>query len=347
VALALVAAAGPPSSAQQKPLRIGVLGLGPRKVPAWQCGPQGPHKATAEPQPQSTPIDAAGLRDELEEKFGYVEDLPKNSGKPGRRFVLEIRQGTVAELDRFAEDLVQQRVDLIFAFPTLPVKAAQKATRANPIPIIFAAVSDPVGDGFVKSVDRPEGFITGISTQLVQGSEKRVELFKEMLPGARRLLTIYKADFPVAQRSLVEMRKAAAALGITLIERHANHRAEVQAALAGVQRGSVDGVIIAVDAVVTSNIDAVLDASLPQRLPVFGILDFMADWGALAAYGPSPYQAGRQAAHYVDKIVKGQKPGSLPVVPLDPTFVVNLKTAACLGVTVPPAVLPLVERVIR
>ena len=196
-------------------------------------------------------------------------------------------------------------------------------------------------------MDRPEGFLTGVSTQLVQGSEKRVELFKEMVPRARRLLTIYKPDFPVAQRSLVEMRKAAAALGITLIEKHANDRAQVQAALAGTQRGTVDGIIIAVDAVVTSNIDAVLDASLPQRIPVFGILDFMADWGALAAYGPSPYQAGRRAAHHVDKIVKGAKPGDLPVVPMDPTFVVNLKTAACLGVSVPPTVLPLVERVIR
>ena len=149
LALALLVAASPPAGAQQPPLRIGVLALGPRKVPAWQCGPQGPHKATAEPQPQAIQIDAVGLRDELE-RLGYVEDAPKNSGKPGRRFVLEVRQGSLPEVERFAEEFAQQRVDLIFAFPTLPVKAAQKATRANPIPIVFQAVSDPVGDGFVK-----------------------------------------------------------------------------------------------------------------------------------------------------------------------------------------------------
>lgn len=346
VAVALLLPGAPPPAAQEKPLRIGVLGLGPRKVPVWHCGPGDTRHAPAEPQPEAMPVDALGLRDELE-KLGYVEDRPENRGKPGRRFVLEVRQGNLEMVRRYAQQFAQERVDLIFAFPTLPVRAAQEATRANPIPILFAAVSDPVRDGFAQSLSRPGGWITGISTQLVQGSGKRVEVFKEMLPGLRRLLAISQADFAPAQRSMAEMRKVAADLGIALLERHASSRAEVQAALADVRRERVDGIIIPADAIVTSNIDVVLETSLERRVPAFGILDFMAEWGALGAYGPSPYQAGRRVAHYVDKIVKGATPGELPVEPLDPTFTVNLKAAACLGVSIPPAVLHQADRVIR
>ena len=97
----------------------------------------------------------------------------------------------------------------------------------------------------------------------------------------------------------------------------------------------------------TSNIDLVLETGLQQRVPVFGILDFMAEWGALGAYGPSPYQAGRRVAHYVDQIGKGARPGDLAVESVDPTFVVNLKAARCLGVSLPPTLLYHADRAIR
>ena len=287
-----------------------------------------------------------GLRDELE-RLGYVEDRAENTGKPGRRYVLDIRQGNLEAVKRYAEQLAQERVDLIFAITTMPARAAQEATRVNPIPIVFTAVSNPVREGFAQSLSRPGGWMTGISTQLIQGSGKRVEVLKEMVPGLRRALAIYQADFQVAQQSMAEMRTAATGLGIILMERHVSSRADLQTVLSEVRRDKVEGIIIPVDALVTSNLDLVLEKSLEQRVPVFGILDFMADWGALAAYGPSPYQAGRRVAHYVDKIVKGAKPGDLPVEPTDPVFVVNLKAAACLGVSVPPTVLHQADRIIR
>lgn len=335
-----------PVAAQEKPLRIGVLALGPRKAPTWHCGPREAQRPAPETPAEGAPPDALGLRDELE-KIGYVEDRPENRGKPGRRFLLDVRQGNLEAVKRYAQQFAQERVDLILAFPTLPVRAAQEATRAHPIPIVFTAVSDPVSDGFAESLSRPGGWITGVSTQLIQGSGKRVEVFKEMVPGLRRLLTIYKPDFLVAQRSMVEVRKAAADLGITLLEKHVNNRPELQSVLAGVRRDTVDGILFAVDAVLVGNADLVLETSLRERVPSFGILDYLADWGALAAYGPSPYQSGRRAAHYVDKIMKGAKPGDLPVEPLDPTFVVSLKAATCLGVSVPPTVLHEADRVIR
>ncbi len=342
----LLLVGSPPAAGQEIPLRIGALFLGPRKMPVWHCGPRDPRQAAAEARADAMEPGILGLRDELE-RLGYVEDRPENKGKPGRRFVLDIRMGNLEAVKRFAQQLAQERVDLILATPTLPVRAAQEATRANPIPILFTAVSDPVRDGFAQSLSRPGGWITGVSTQLIQGSAKRVEVFKEMVPGLRRVLAIYQADFVVAQQSMAEMRKAASLLEISLLEKHVKGRADVQAVLSEARRDRVDGIVFPVDAVLVANADLVVEKSLEQRVPAFGILDFIAEWGALGAYGPSPYQAGRRAAHYADKIFKGAKPGDLPVEPLDPTFVVNLKAAACLGVTVPPAVLHQADRVIR
>ena len=347
-AFALLLLGGLPAVAQEseKPLRIGVLYLGPRKVPNWHCGPRDPRQAAPGTRADAIDPGIMGLRDELE-KLGYLEDRPENKGKPGRRFVLDIRQGNLEAVKRFAQQFAQERVDLIVAVATSVVRAAQEATRANPIPILFTSISDPVGEGFVESLARPGGSITGVSTQLAQGSGKRVEVFKEMLPGARRFLTIYKPDFRPSLLSLPEMREAAARLGVVLVEKHINNRAELQAVLAEVRRDAVDGIIIPPDAVVFSNADLLLEASLERRVPTFGTLDVMAEWGALGAYGPSPYQAGRRVARYVDKIANGARPGELPVEPLDPTFVVNLKAAACFGVAVPPVVLHQADRVIR
>lgn len=338
----------PPAGAQQteKPLRIGALFLGPRKMPVWHCGPRGSQQPAPPTRQDAMDPGVLGMRDELE-RLGYVEDRPENAGKPGRRFVLDVRMGNLESVKRYAREFAEARVDLILATPTLPVRAAQEATRANPIPIVFTAVSDPVKDGFAESLERPGGWITGISTQLVQGSGKRAEVFKEMVPGLRRVLVIYQADFLVAQRSMEEIRPVAAGLGISLLERHARSRAELQAALADVRRDTVDGILFPVDAVLVSNADLVVEKSLEQRVPAFAILDFISEWGALGAYGPSPYQAGRRAAHYVDKIVKGAKPGELPVEPMDPTFVVNLKAAECLGISLAPTVLHQADRVIR
>lgn len=351
-ALAFLRAAPAIAQESEKPLRIGVLALGPRWKSAWHCGPRDAQRA-AEPRVEAPLEYLLGLRDELE-TLGYVEDRPETEGKRGRRFVLEVRQGNLEAVRRFARHFVQERVDLIVAIATATVQAAkeavesaERAKRANPVPILFPNISDPVRDGFARSLAQPGGFLSGLSQQMVQGSWKRVEAFKEMLPHLHRLLTIYQADYGPAQRSVLEMRKAADDLRITLVEKHASSRADVQAVLAEVRRETLDGIIIPADAIVVSNIDLVLEKSLEERVPAFGILDYMADWGALAAYGPSPYRAGRRLARYVDKVANGTKPGDLPVEPLDPTFVVNLKAAACFGISIPLSVLHQADRVIR
>ena len=122
---------------------------------------------------------------------------------------------------------------------------------------------------------------------------------------------------------------------------------ELRAKLANVKRETADGFMILPDSLVITNTDLILETSLEQGVPTFALQDFMADWGAIGAYGPSTYQSGGRVAGYIDKISKGAKPGDLPVEPVDPTFVINLKAAACLGIPLPIGVLHQADRIIR
>jgi putative tryptophan/tyrosine transport system substrate-binding protein len=346
VVAALLLASASVAIAQEKPLEIGVLALGPRKLPVWQCGTGAPQLAAAQPHHETMPFYVRGLLDELE-KLKYVENRPDNAGKPGRRFVLDLRMGTPPELRSAAREFVRKRVNVIVSIATTATRIAQEETKDNPIPILFPGISDPVGDGFVQSLARPGGFITGVSHQQVQGSGKRVELFKEMLPGLKRMITLRRPGYGPAEKSMPEIGAAVARSQIEVLDWTFDNREELQALLAKVKRETADGFMILPDSAVISNMDLVLEKSLEQGVPTFGLQDFMADWGAIGAYGPSAYQAGGRLAGYIDKISRGARPGDLPVEPTDPTFVINLKAATCLGVPLPLTVLQQADRVIR
>jgi putative ABC transport system substrate-binding protein len=236
---------------------------------------------------------------------------------------------------------------MIVAVATATVQVAMEESRDSSIPILMTGVSDPVGEGFMQSLARPGGFITGVSHQLVQGSGKRVELFKEMIPGLRRLITIRRPGYKPSEDSMEDIRAVAGQLKIEVLDWGVTSREELQAALAKAQWQAGDGIMVLPDSLIISNVDLVLETSLERRVPAFGLQDFMADWGALGAYGPSAYEAGGRDALYIDKITKGAKPGDLPVEPVDPVYVINLKAAACLGVSLPLKVLHQADRVIR
>jgi putative tryptophan/tyrosine transport system substrate-binding protein len=188
---------------------------------------------------------------------------------------------------------------------------------------------------------------TGVSHQAVQGSGKRVELFKEMMPGLRRLVTIRVPGYGPSEQSIEQTRTVAAELKIDVLDWGVTTREELRAALAKTQWEAGDGIMILPDTLIVSNVDLILETSLQKRVPAFGFQDFMADWGALGAYGPSAYAAGAHDALYVDKISKGAKPGNLPVEPIDPNFVINLKAAECLGVSLSFGLLHQADRLIR
>ena len=333
-------------NAQDKPLRIGVLALGPRYVPAWHCGQADYRPGSDEPKQDSTPYYVQGLVQQLI-KLNYIEEQPGNAGQSGRHFVLTFRTGTSQQLKEFTREFVADRVDIIVAVASAAVQIAQQETQDHPTPILMTGVSDPVKYGFVQSLARPGGYITGVSHQVVQGSGKRVELFKEMLPGLKRMLTIRRPDYAPSERSLEEVRESADRLKIEVIDRTTESRNDIQDVMANIDPESVDGIMILPDTHIIANLDVVIEGSLAKRIPAFGVFDYMAGWGAVAADGPSAFEAGARLASYVDSINKGQRPGDLAIEPLDPKLVINLKAAQCVGMKVPFGILSQADQVIR
>ena len=146
---------------------------------------------------------------------------------------------------------------------------------------------------------------------------------------------------------MAEIREAADRLKIEVVDRTVASRQDLQDLMTNVRPEGDDGIMLVPDSDIIANLDLVIETSLAQRVATFGVFDYMAVWGAVAANGPSAYQAGTRVAWYLDKISKGAKPGDLPVEPVDPSFVVNLKAARCLGITVPLDVLSQADQVIK
>src|ERR1700731_2020671 len=347
VSAALLVFVGPrPSDAEEKPLKIGVLALGPRYIPAWHCGQTDYQPGSDELKQETEPYYVLGLIEQLK-KLNYIEERPGNAGKPGRHFLITFRTGTPQQVKEFTHDLIADRVDIIVGVATEAVRIVQEETQNHPIPIVMTGVSDPVKYGFVQSLAHPGGYITGVSHQVVQGSGKRVELFKEILPGLKRMLTVRLPGYVPSEKSMAEIREAADRLKIDIVDRTVESRKDIQDVMAGVRPDPVDGIMILPDSHIIANLDLLIEESLAKRVPAFGIFDYMAVWGAVAADGPSAHEAGALAASYVDKIDKGARPADLAVIPVDPKLVINLKAAQCLGISVPLEVLGQADQVIR
>ena len=279
-----------------------------------------------------------GLRDGLQE-LGYREN---------EQFVIGVRftQGNPAELAEAARDLVRRGVDIIVtAEGGNTAKAAQAATSR--IPIVFMGGSDPVGTGLVQSLARPGGNITGTADLDIELGPKRMEIFRELVPGLKRTLLPSDATNAYAVAQLPAYRDAARRLGLTLVERPVRTEAEAQAALAKIRKGEVDGILA--PRFVSLNIPGfVLDTAQKQGLPAMFHGLFFAERGGLAAYSAADSQLGRQAARLVDKILNGAKPADLPVEqPTTFELIINVKTAKALGLSVPPSILLRATRVIE
>jgi putative ABC transport system substrate-binding protein len=279
-----------------------------------------------------------GLRDGLL-ALGYREP---------EQFVLGVRftQGDQTALPAAARALVQYEVDLIFADNVLGAKAAQMTTTR--IPIVFAGQGgNPVEMGLIESFDRPGGNNTGISTLAVELGPKRLELFRELVPGLHRVLFPYDPLDASSVAVARVYREAARRLGIVLVERTVQSQAEAQASLAQVQKSDVDGILN--PTTLTWNIPGfIMETAVQRGIPTMFEDPFYVEQGGLASYGPDHYASGRQAARLVDKILKGTKPADIPVeVSTKIEFVINLKVAKTLGLTIAPEVLYRADRLVR
>jgi putative ABC transport system substrate-binding protein len=279
-----------------------------------------------------------GLRDGLQE-LGYRQESDFTIG-------VRFTQGDPSELPAAARDLVRLGVDLIVAGDTSnAAKAAQMAT--DQIPIIFVGGSDPVESGLVKSFARPGGNITGIADIDVELAPKRMEIFRDIVPGLKRVLFAYDVANPLAVTLLRVHRDAARRLGLALVERPVRTQEEAQAAIVGARKGEVDGILS--PRLHSLNIPGfILEVGTRATIPTMFHSPFYVERGALASYGAERHEMGRQAARLVDKILKGAKPADLPVEQANKfELVVNLKTARALGLTIPDSVLLRANRVVE
>jgi putative ABC transport system substrate-binding protein len=278
-----------------------------------------------------------GMRDGLLD-LGYREN---------QDFVLGVRftQGEIAALPAAARELVQYGADLIFVDADALARAAQQATTQ--IPIVFAGVNDPEGLDSIQSFARPGGNITGVTGMELHLGPKRLQIFQEMIPSLKRVLFPYNATEAYAVKMAQVYHDAAQRLGIELVEQAVRTQAEAQALLARLRRGEVDGLLAPRSN--SLNISGfIMETAAQQRIPAMFSATFFPEHGGLASYAPDTYETGKQAARLVDKIFKGVNPGEIPVeVNPQIEFVINLKTAAALGLTIVPEVLYQANRLIR
>ena len=290
-----------------------------------------------------TPVTAVAeqveaLRERLRE-LGYVE---------GQNLALELRWVTTAEseLDRLAADLVRSKVDLLVAWTTPATLAAKRATST--IPIVMVSVGDPVGSGLVASLSRPGGNVTGVSNVSREVSGKVLQLLREVRPEATRIAALRNISNPGSAPMWRETQTAADSLGIQLQLVGVREAKELEPAFAAMVRDRAAGVVILPDPLFLTERRRIAELAQQARLATVFQRKENADAGGLMAYGPKLTEQFRQAAGYVDRILKGAKPADLPVEePIKFELVINLKTAKALGLLIPPSVLVRADQVIQ
>jgi putative ABC transport system substrate-binding protein len=274
------------------------------------------------------------------------ESLGRLGYEEGRNIRLDYRNQVNEDAARATARLfVRERVDLIVAFENQAVRAVQAAT--SEIPVVFAHVSDPVTAGFVKSVARPGGNLTGVADYLGELQDKRVEILGEMVR-LRRLLILTDPTDPATPRLKAEMDRVANRIKVQLVERQATTEADLTKIFASLKKGEVDGMLIISPKLMTNFPEQILRLSLKKKIPLGHHRHALVEHGALFSYGPDYLEVAQNIAGYVDRIVKGSKPADLPVQQTARLkLVVNLKTARALGITVPHSVLLRADQVIE
>ncbi|MGC1706920.1 MAG: ABC transporter substrate-binding protein [Pseudolabrys sp.] len=265
----------------------------------------------------------------------------------GRDFVIEYRwaDGNYDRLPTLVEDLIRLKVDVIVTHGTPGVLAAKQATTT--IPIVMAVVGDALGSGIVSSLARPEGNVTGLTFFNPELAAKRLELLKEAMPELSDVGILLNLTNPMNEPVLPQMTRVAQPLKLELHQFDVRAPTEFEGAFAAMAAKRVGALVVIDDAILLSNSSAVAALALKQRLPACGWSDFAID-GGLMAYGVDFLDMFRRAATFVDKILKGAKPGDLPIERSTKfETIVNLKTAKALGLTIPYNLVARADQVIE
>jgi putative ABC transport system substrate-binding protein len=254
----------------------------------------------------------------------------------------EGRSERAAEL---AAELIRLKADVIVTGGTANVAAVKQATSV--IPVIFAAAGDPVANGLVASLARPGGNLTGLSVQQTDLGAKRLEVFRELVPGLDRLTILANPENPITVLEMREVQAAARSLGLHVNTVEVREAKDIAPAIAAL-KGRTDGIFVQADPLLNTHRVRINTLALSTQLPtVYGLREFV-DAGGLMSYGPNFPDLYRRAAEYADKILRGAKPGDIPVEqPTKYELVINLTTARALGLEIPDKLLALADEVIE
>ena len=276
----------------------------------------------------------------------FVERLRELGWIEGRTIAIEYRwaEGSIDRAAELAAEFVRLKVDVIVTSGTPQVLAVKQATSV--IPIVFAAVGDPVGAGVVATLARPDGNATGLSLQQTETTGKRLELLREVIPGLRRLAIIANSDNLSAVLEVREAQAAARALGLDVVTSEIQRREDIAPAFEAL-KGRVDALYVAADPLLNTNRMPVAILAVGARLPTMYSIREPIETGGLIYYGPNFADLNRRAADFVDKILRGTKPADLPVEqPTKFELIINLTTAKALGLTIPEQLLARADEVI-
>ena len=279
----------------------------------------------------------------------FRQDLRELGHVEGKNIIIEYRSadGKLERLPALAAELVRLKVDIIVTAGPIPTRAAKAATST--IPIVMTQDPDPVGNGFVASLARPGGNITGLSTLAPELSGKRLEILKETIPKLSRVAVVGTSTFPGIAQALKEIELVAGAFGVKLQYLDVLEPKDIETAFRAAGKGRAEAILMMVaGGVASAHRTEIVKLAVKSRLPAIYERAEFVEAGGLMTYGVNFTDLDRRAATYVDKILKGRKPADLPVEqPMKFEFVVNLKAAKAIGLTIPPNVLVRANKVIK
>jgi putative ABC transport system substrate-binding protein len=271
--------------------------------------------------------------------LGYVE---------GKNLVVDARfaDGQYDRLPAFASELVRLKPDVIVAAPSPAIRAAQQASTT--IPIVFPSTGDPVASGFVASLARPGGNLTGLSNGNRDVAAKTLELLKAMLPNMSVVAVLANPGSSTEGAMLKDISAGAGKIGVRVLAIKAADPEQIESAFATMQRNHTDAVIVEADALMNMQRSQIAELAIKYRLPSISQGGGYGRAGGLMGYGLNNFESYRRAAVYVDKILRGARPGELPVEqPTKLELVINVRTAKALGLAIPQSLLLRADEVIQ
>jgi putative tryptophan/tyrosine transport system substrate-binding protein len=280
----------------------------------------------------------------------FIQGLRESGWNGGRNLQLDVRwnPGDAGLAQIYAAQLIGLMPDVILAATTINLVAIRQATNA--VPVVFTQVADPVGQGFVQNIKQPSGMITGFSLLEFSLGGKWIDLLNQAVPGLRRVAFMFHTNDPISKFFVPAIEAAAQAIGAEVIAAPLRSAADVEPAVTSLAGAPNGGLVVQGDPLTALHQKLIIDLARRYHLPSISPQQNFIEEGGLIAYGPSTGIEGqfRQAASYVDRILRGMKPGDLPVqAPTNYTLAINLKTAKMLDLTVPPTLLAIADKVIE